>query len=369
MSYFDKNKIKESLSLQDIYTLINDFGGEPEQTKFGLISTTICHNLPGYGSRKLYYYENSHLFQCYTGCNESFDIFELIIKVYKVQFNKQINLNNAIYFIIKKFNLSTEFNNDDFILEYNQEDWRILDNYSKLSQQNQSNKNIILKEYDKKILNYFNYSVKIYPWLNEGISQEAINLSKIGYYPGGAQITIPHFDINNRFIGLRGRTLIEDEELIYGKYRPIKINGILYAHPLSMNLYNLNFSKENIKKIKKAIIFEGEKSTLQYKSFFGLQNDISVACCGSNLSQYQIELLISLGVEEIIIGFDRQFQTIGDKEFLHLKDNLLKIRNKYKNYVLISFLFDKNMILSYKASPTDEGKDKFLQLFQERIIL
>ena len=61
-----------------------------------------------------------------------------------------------------------------------------------------------------------------------------------------------------------------DEELIYGKYKPIKINGILYAHPLSMNLYNLNFSKENIKKIKKAIIFEGEKSTLQYKSFFGL---------------------------------------------------------------------------------------------------
>mgnify|MGYP003294679593 CR=1 FL=1 len=34
----------------------------------------------------------------------------------------------------------------------------------------------------------------------------------------------------------------------------------------------------------------------------GEDNDISVACCGSNLLSYQIELLLSLGVNEIIIA-------------------------------------------------------------------
>jgi hypothetical protein len=155
----------------------------------------------------------------------------------------------------------------------------------------------------------------------------------------------------------------------FGKYRPMKVNGLLYNHPLGMNLYNFNNSKRNIPIIKKAIIFEGEKSSLLYQSYFGLENDISVACCGSSISAYQIQMLLDAGAEEIVIAFDRQFKEIGDDEFKRLKANLLKIREKYKNYAVISFIFDKNMITGYKASPIDEGKEKFLQLFKERIVL
>ena len=191
----------------------------------------------------------------------------------------------------------------------------------------------------------------------------------IGYYPGADQITIPHFDIDGRFIGLRGRTLCDSEAELYGKYRPVLVNGIIYKHPLGMNLYNLNQSKNNIHTLGKAIIFESEKSCLQYASYFGMQNDISVACCGSNISPYQIKLLLNLGVEEIIIGFDRQFQKIGDEEFNRLKKKLLKIYVQYKNYMNVSFMFDKNLITGYKSSPTDEGPKKFLQLFKERIIM
>lgn len=81
MLVFDKNEIKESLSTEDIYNLLQEWGGEPEFTSFGIISSTICHNLPGEGSRKLYFYENSELFKCYTECDSTFDIFELAIKV------------------------------------------------------------------------------------------------------------------------------------------------------------------------------------------------------------------------------------------------------------------------------------------------
>ena len=112
-----------------------------------------------------------------------------------------------------------------------------------------------------------------------------------------------------------------------------------------------------------------EKSCLLYKSYFGVENDISVACCGSSISAYQIQLILEAGVKEIIISFDRQFQEIGDKEFVHLKTNLLRLRDKYKNDALISFMFDKNMITGYKDSPIDCGPQIFLQLFKERIVL
>ena len=112
-----------------------------------------------------------------------------------------------------------------------------------------------------------------------------------------------------------------------------------------------------------------EKSVLLYMSHFGTDNSIAVACCGSNVSAYHIHMLLEAGAKEIIIAFDRQFQEIGDNEFKHLTNNLTKLHNKYKNYVTISLIFDKEMITKYKASPTDEGRDKFLQLFKNRIYL
>jgi len=62
----------------------------------------------------------------------------------------------------------------------------------------------------------------------------------------------------------------------------------MYNHPLGMNLYNFNNSRRNIPKLKKAIIFESEKSCLKYQTYFGFENDISVACCGSNITAYQM---------------------------------------------------------------------------------
>lgn len=112
-----------------------------------------------------------------------------------------------------------------------------------------------------------------------------------------------------------------------------------------------------------------EKSCMQYRSYFGIDNDISVACCGSNISPYQMNLLLTSGAEEIIIGMDRQFQELNDNEFKMLVSKLKKINEKYRKDVNISFLFDKDMITAYKASPTDEGPDKFMQLFNKRIIL
>ena len=291
------------------------------------------------------------------------------MKVFSIQYHQSIDLNEAVRFIAAKHGIGGKYeigDKDNSLVE----DWTALSNYDRIqSIEIAEKKSITLKEYENEILDRFNYTLKITPWLEEEISQEAIERAKIGYYPGGEQITIPHFDQNGRFVGLRGRTLGQEEGELYGKYRPLKINRQLYNHPLGMNLYNLNNSKKAIQILEKAIVFEGEKSSLLYQSHFGLENDISVACCGSNLSAYQVQLLIDAGAKEIIVAFDRQFQEVGDEEFKRLKRNLMTLHKKYNNEISMSFIFDKKKITGYKASPIDEGKEKFLQLFKERIVL
>ena len=48
---YDKSEIREQLTIDDIFQLLTEWGGEPEYTSFGIISTTICHNAPGEGSQ------------------------------------------------------------------------------------------------------------------------------------------------------------------------------------------------------------------------------------------------------------------------------------------------------------------------------
>jgi hypothetical protein len=94
-----------------------------------------------------------------------------------------------------------------------------------------------------------------------------------------------------------------------------------------------------------------------------------VACCGSSLISYQVHLLLSLGVKEIIVGMDKQFQEIGDDEWIRLTNKLKSIHDKYGAYTQISYLFDKGDLLGYKDSPIDRGPEVFMKLFKERIIL
>lgn len=100
-----------------------------------------------------------------------------------------------------------------------------------------------------------------------------------------------------------------------------------------------------------------------------MENDLSVAVCGSSLVSYQVQLLTQLDCREIIVAFDKQFKEIGDPEWERWTKKLKEIHKKYGASVQISFMFDTKNLLGYKDSPTDKGKDVFLQLFEERIFL
>jgi hypothetical protein len=363
----NKDLLKESLSLQQIYDLLSELHAEPVIKDNVIICKTICHHsLEGLNqaSHKLYYYENSHLFKCYTYCDEAFDIFELIQKIKKIELNQEWSLYQTIIYVASFFGFLDSFIEED-AENTKLEDWNIFQKYDNQKIDNKE-KVIQLTTYNKDVLKFLPHPI-ILPWRIEGISSEVMKHKGICFNPVSQGIVIPHYNINNELIGIRERTLIKEEEEVKGKYRPSIINGKMYNHPLSFNLYNLNNSKKNIALFKKAIVFESEKSCLKYASFFGEDNDISVAVCGSNVINYQIKLLLDLGVQEIVIGLDRQYKEIGDDEYKRWVTKLKNISKKYRGYCNITFLFDVEHLLGYKDSPIDKGKDIFLKLFYTRL--
>ena len=78
---YDKDSLKENLSIEEVFDLVAELGGEPKMNIDSFTARTIWH---GGSSHKLYYYANTHLFHCYTECGDaSFDIYELVLKINK----------------------------------------------------------------------------------------------------------------------------------------------------------------------------------------------------------------------------------------------------------------------------------------------
>jgi predicted ribosome-associated RNA-binding protein Tma20 len=80
-------KARESFTMQDIESILNKFevySNERLNKKDYLVFPTVCHHsLSDKASYKLYYYNDTKMFKCYTHCDEAFDIFDLIKRIYE----------------------------------------------------------------------------------------------------------------------------------------------------------------------------------------------------------------------------------------------------------------------------------------------
>lgn len=348
--------IKESLSSNDIIEILTStLGAHTYQEQSDcILFPTICHNIESEQAKlKLYYYKESKIFHCYTECGESFDIYELFKKYYKI---RQIDYD-FYYDIVFKIVDQSEITlvNDHYVYK------PLRDKYKK------RNRNLTLKEFPPNILNIF---PKIYPeeWSFENISDRTMEEFGIRYSPLDNKIIIPHYDINNRLIGIRARALNEYDIENFGKYMPIKIEDQWYSHHLSLNLYGINRNKEAIKNAQRVILVEGEKGTLLYNDYYGKENNIALAVCGSNFNKLQLELLLrNFYLKEIIIAFDKEYVKYPSKESEKYFNHLWQICERYKNYCSFSFIFDTKNYLSYKDSPLDKGKPTFEKLLKERV--
>ena len=96
--------------------------------------------------------------------------------------------------------------------------------------------------------------------------------------------------------------------------------------------------------------------------------NISVASCGSSLNYRQVELLVrELGVTEIIIAYDKEYEKLGTEEATKYFYKLQKICQKYSNYCNFYFLYDYKNLLELKDSPIDKGKETFEKLIKDKV--
>lgn len=345
----DAQSLKEQLSPNDIITLLNELGAEPYEQNGQIIARTVCHN--GH-SHKLYYYSDTQMFHCYTNCG-SFDIFELIQKESGREF-----LESFSY--IKNY-----FGYENSLTDHDYND--IID----LTFFNKFNKVIHyepLKTLSEKVLNRYsdNYHIS---WIKEGIMPSTMKKFDIKMSTIDQQIVIPHRDENGNLVGVRARNLNREVVDKGMKYAPVKQGSSFLNHPTGATLYGLYENKKNIESVKKVVLFESEKSVLQLDSFYHGYG-IGVCMSGSSFSDRQLDLIKNLDIDEVIIAVDKEFEKIGDDlERYYAKKIEKTIANKIKPYKNVSVVWDKKGLLGMKDSPTDEGKDVWLELFRNRISL
>jgi hypothetical protein len=363
----EREQLIELITTDDVIEILKDLGSEnyKRDSKGNLYFLTVCH---GGDSYKLYYLTDSKFFICLTCCG-SMSIFDVIMSTKNIVYDeafeyickfKNINCNKKL----KKGIQKKEIVNHDL-------DFLNLYTYKNTKQ------HIQLPQYDTYILNLFDDYLP-YSWYKEGINDEISTYFKIKYYINQNKAIIPHYDIEGNLVGIRARSFSQVDIDSGRKYMPIIIQGLTYRYPMNFNLYGIYQNKENIKKYKKAIIFESEKSVMLYGSYYGQENNISVATCGMTFSIYQKDLLMSLGIEEIIICYDKQYQleiienenvdksSKPWKEYEGFVKRLIKISEMFMEYCNISIVTCWDTRLDYKDAPIDKSKDVFEQLLKER---
>jgi len=182
------------------------------------------------------------------------------------------------------------------------------------------------------------------------------------------RIVIPHYDIYNNLIGVRGRALREIEVKGGYKYMPMTVQNKILSHPTSMNLYGIYRNKSTIRKQRQVVIFESEKSVLKAESYYPDEN-YTLAISGRRISEQQIKLLLNLDVNRVILALDRDYDSFHSPEGKKCLREMEEMAEYLKPYFSVYAMIDFKRLLSEKDSPIDQGKEVFEQLYKSKIKL
>lgn len=342
-------QIIEELDVEKIKLLLEKLDIPFQETESYLVMPTVCHNEEiDTASWKLYYYKNNHIFYCYTECSCGMSIFKFLRNFYTTR-GIDFDWYEDIYKVILDCSNYRQING--FVPKRYQS---IRDTYVPIN-------DVKLLTYPKRIIDCF---TKFYPteWLNDGITKSTMDKFNIRYSIPQNKIIIPHYDPDGNLVGIRGRALNEWEIENIGKYMPVQIEGKWYSHPLSLNLYGLNWTKENIKRTGVCFLFEAEKSVLQMEGWDFA--NCSAAVCGSQFNKHALKLLMRTArPQEIVICFDKEEKN-GSEDYFN---KLYSIGKKYQTYCDFSFIYDRENLLDMKDSPTDKGNEVFWKLYKKRV--
>jgi hypothetical protein len=366
----DKDYLLENITEENILNILADFNITPysNKTKDNEIwFKTVCH---GGDSHKLCYFRDSKTFYCYTNCG-FMNIFSFLMKIINGDFSdalklvaKELGINNRRGFTTQDYNrdIRKKFSTISKYLSIRRKKHKELIHLPKINNLN--------------MLNYFENNVFYQGWIDEGISIPTMQKFDILWYESEKSIIIPHKNINGEIVGIRRRSLQEKDK--DNKYMPLILEGEVYSHSLNMNFYGLWEHLNAIQRIKKAVIVESEKSVMLAQEYYG-DNAFVIATCGFNISNWHRSILLKLGVNEVILGFDKDINVLNfedydenDPEYLKFQryvNRVLSLAHKFTPFFTTYVLWDIYGKLDVKDSPFDKGKEtlEFLMRNKEEI--
>lgn len=343
--------IKAQITDDDIIAIMDSMGIPlvSANSQYQLYPSACHHSDWERHKNKLYYYVQSQRWHCYS-CSGDWDTIGLVQHLRKCTFNQ------AIDYICSTLGISaTELDIRQDVDNWQRDLRRWLPNadYDEPTE---------LTAYDPAILSAFDH---LYPteWLDYGITRDSMDKFGIGWYARQACISIPVVQ-NGQLVGVRGR-YTRQQDMDKGKYKPIAmLDGTVLKFSTNQCLYGLDQNKAAIEKCRQVLLFESEKSILKADSW-NIHNALAVF--GSNISKRHIEMLLELGVNDVVLCMDSDYRQVGDDDFQFFVAKMRKLAGKLRGYFNVSIIYNNQGYDGYKYSPVDFDRWQFDKLYESRV--
>ena len=352
----------ERMTLDDYEVIMRRLGANKRGDRYN----TICHNING-GGYNLAFNKETRSFCCFSECSCSYSLLSLIKKRREL-LGEPCSTYQSLKWLCNE--LGIEFNFKEEVKQVNTNIYKWQNNLLKYTKN--KNKNIELRVYNKKILNYF---PKIYhtDWIDYGISEEVLDKYNIGWYNYKQQITIPCYRQNGDLIGIRVRNMNPEIDI---KYIPLQLlDGTEFNFPTNEVFYGENFNWTNVQRTKSVILVESEKTVMKYESWYGAKNNICLGLYGSVLSNAKLKKLLSWNCETFYICLDSDFESIeysnNDEKitsYEKFEKKVMNIYNKLKPYAKSVYVIYNNLGFEncYKYSITDYTREQFEKIWNNK---
>lgn len=343
--------IKAQITDDDIIALMDSMGIPlvSANSQYQLYPSACHHSDWERHKNKLYYYVQSQRWHCYS-CSGDWDTIGLVQHLRKCTFNQ------AVDYICSTLGINAaEVVQNDMRDPWQRDLRRWLPN-ADIDEPTE------LTAYDPVILSAFDH---LYPteWLDYGITRDSMDKFGIGWYARQACISIPVVQ-NGQLVGVRGR-YTRQQDVDKGKYRPIAmLDGTVLKFSTNQCLYGLDQNKAAIEKCRQVLLFESEKSCLKADSW-NIHNALAVF--GSNVSKRHIEMLLELGVNDVVLCMDSDYRQVGDDDFQFFVAKMRKLAGKLRGYFNVSIIYNNQGYDGYKYSPVDFDRWQFDKLYESRV--
>lgn len=193
---------------------------------------------------------------------------------------------------------------------------------------------------------------QVQEWIDEGISQDVMDLFGIRVDTLGNRIVYPVYDINGKLINIKGRTR-------YPNYKLLKLPKYINYYKVGTMDYfqGLNITLPFIEETGEIIIFESIKSIMKAYGW-GYKNCVSAE--KHTLTDEQVMLLAKLN-KDIVFAYDSDVD-IWQSDVRKSIDKLKRITNVY-------VIEDRCRILGgseSKNSPVDLGREVWEELYSSK---